>query len=151
MKISEFFKVLDTSSEDKQVVFKTPDGKFIPFHYHVTEPAIINKKFRDCGGVERNENYASIQLWVASDYDHRINTGKLRKIVLSTITEIEKDYDLIVEYETDSLASYNIEKLEFVGGNFVFSLGKRKADCLAPDKCGIQPEVKKPCCQGKCS
>ena len=47
MKVRSFFKNLDTVSEDNKVAFKTPDGKFVPFHFHVTEAATINKKFRD--------------------------------------------------------------------------------------------------------
>jgi|LakMenE01Jun11ns_1017448.scaffolds.fasta_scaffold9953239_2 hypothetical protein len=150
MKVSSFFKNLDTVSEDNKVAFKTPDGKFIPFHFHVTEAATINKKFRDCGGVERNENYASIQLWVANDFDHRINAGKIRKIILSTLIENEMDMDLVVEYETDTLSTYNIDSVEIIKNTLVYSLIKKKTECLAPDKCGITAP-KKPCCGGnKC-
>lgn len=148
MKVSSFFKNLDTVSEDKQVVFKTPDGKFIPFHFHVTEAATVNKKFRDCGGVERNETFASIQLWVANDFEHRITAGKIRKIILSTLIENEVDMDLVVEYETDTLSTYNIDSVEIVKNTLVYSLIKKKTECLAPDKCGITAP-KKPCCGGK--
>ena len=150
MKVSSFFKNLDTVSEDKQVVFKTPDGKFIPFHFHVTEAATVNKKFRDCGGVERNETFASIQLWVANDFEHRINAGKIRKIILSTLIENEVDMDLVVEYETDTLSTYNIDYVEIVNNTLVYSLIKKKTDCLAPDKCGVTAP-KKQCCGGKCN
>ena len=150
MKISEFFKHLDAVPENKLVVFKTPDDKFIPFHYHVTEVGINNKKFKDCGGNARDISYASIQLWVANDFDHRINAGKLRSILINTITEIEVDYDLLVEYETETLSLYNIDSLESVNGNFIFKLKKHKTDCLAPDKCGIKEE-RKSCCKGKCN
>jgi len=149
MKVSSFFKNIDTVSEDKQVVFKTPDGKFIPFHFHVTEAATINKKFKDCGGVERNETYASIQLWVANDFEHRINAGKIRKIILNTLIDNENDMDIVVEYETDTLSTYNIDSVEIVENTLVYSLIKKKADCLAPDKCGIAAP-KKQCCGGKC-
>lgn len=150
MKVSSFFKNLDTVSEDKQVVFKTPDGKFIPFHFHVTEAATVNKKFRDCGGVERNETFASIQLWVANDFEHRINAGKIRKIILSTLIENEVDMDIVVEYETDTLSTYNIDSVEIVNNTLVYSLIKKKTDCLAPDKCGVTAP-KKQCCGGKCN
>ena len=149
MKVSSFFKNLDNVSEDKQVVFKTPDGKFVPFHFHVTEAATINKKFKDCGGVERNETYASIQLWVANDFEHRINAGKIRKIILNTLIDNENDMDIVVEYETDTLSIYNIDSVEIVENTLVYSLLKKKADCLAPDKCGITAP-KKQFCGGKC-
>jgi len=150
MKVSSFFKNLDTVSEDNKVAFKTPDGKFVPFHFHVTEAATINKKFRDCGGVERNETFASIQLWVANDFEHRISAGKIRKIILSTLIENEMDMDLVVEYETDTLSTYNIDSVEIIKNTLVYNLIKKKTECLAPDKCGITAP-KKPCCGGnKC-
>jgi hypothetical protein len=150
MKVSSFFKNLEIVSEDRQVIFKTPDGKFIPFHFHVTEAATVNKKFRDCGGVERNETYASIQLWAANDFEHRINAGKIRKIMLNTLLENENDMDLLVEYETDTLATYNIDSVEIIKNALVCNLVKKKTDCLAPDKCGITAP-KKQCCGGKCN
>jgi hypothetical protein len=149
MKVSSFFKNLDTVSEDKQIVFKTPDGKFIPFHFHVTEAATVSKKFRDCGGVERSETYASIQLWVTNDFEHRINAGKIRKIILETLIKNESDMDLVVEYETDTLATYNIDSVEIIKNTLVYNLIKKKTECLAPDKCGITAP-KKACCGGKC-
>jgi hypothetical protein len=83
MKISQVFKLLDSIADDYSIIFKTPDCKLLPLHFHVTEAASVQKKFVDCGGVEREESYASIQLWTADDYDHRITTGKLRKIILN--------------------------------------------------------------------
>ena len=149
MKVSSFFKNLDSVAEDFSVVFKTPDYKFIPFHFHVTEVATVHKKFRDCGNNYREDAYASIQIWIANDYDHRLTAGKLRKILLNTLLENEQDLDLIVESENDTVSLYNIESSEFVGKSIVFQLSKRKTECLAPDKCGVVAETVA-CCSTSC-
>ena len=47
MKVSSFFKNLDSVSENYGVAFKTPDQKFVPLHFHVTEAATIQKKFKE--------------------------------------------------------------------------------------------------------
>lgn len=150
MKVSQFFKSLDAISDDCNVIFKSPDCKLLPLHFHVTEAATINKKFVDCGGVEREESYASIQIWTADDYNHRITTGKLRKIILNNLVQTDIDMDLLVEYDGDSLTIFTVEKYEVIGTTILYSLGKKKTQCLAPNQCGVQ-EVKKPCCKGNCN
>ena len=149
MKVSSFFKNLDSIGEDFGVAFKTPDGKFVPFHFHVTEAASIFKKYKDCGGNSREENYASIQLWVANDYEHRLKAGKLRKIILDTLIENEQDVDIVVEYENDTISVYNIDCVKISANTLIFELCKRKTDCLAPDKCGVAAP-KNPCCGTGC-
>ena len=150
MKVSSFFKNLDSVSEHYGVAFKTPDQKFVPLHFHVTEAATIQKKFKDCGGNAREDNYASIQLWVANDYDHRIKAGKLRSILLNTLLDSDQDLDLVAEYESETLGVYNIDSVSTCANTLVFQLAKRKTDCLAPDKCGIVSEVTSCCASGCC-
>lgn len=149
MKVSLFFKNLDSVGEEFGVVFKTPDFKFVPFHFHVTEAATVFKKFRDCGNNYREDVYASIQIWVANDYDHRLTAGKLRKILLNTLLENEQDLNLVVECESDTVSLYNIESSEVVGKSIVFQLSKRKTECLSPDKCGVVAETVA-CCSTSC-
>lgn len=151
MKVSQFFKTLDSISDDCNILFKSPDCKLLPLHFHVTEAASVHKKFVDCGGVEREEEYATIQLWIANDYNHRINTGKLRKIILNHLVQTDNDMDLLIEYDGDSLTTYTIESSELIGTTIVYLLGKKTAQCLAPDQCGVKEEPKKACCKGKCS
>lgn len=152
MKVSHFFKVLDSINDECNIIFKTPDCKLLPLHFHVTEAATINKKFVDCGGIEREESHASIQLWTNDDdYNHRITTGKLRKIILNHLVQTDNDMDILLECDENSLTTYTIENSEVIGSTVVFLLGKKVTQCLAPDKCGIKTEVKKPCCKGKCS
>lgn len=150
MKVSTFFKNLDSVGENHGVAFKTPDQKFVPFNFHVTEAATVKKQFRDCGNNYREDIYASIQLWVAHDYEHRLTAGKLRKILLNTLLENEQDLDLVVESENDTVALYNIESAEVVGKSIVFQLSKRRTACLAPDKCGVSTETVDCCSTGCC-
>ena len=35
--------------------FQTPDGNFVPPHFHITEVGMVKKHFIDCGGTERKE------------------------------------------------------------------------------------------------
>ena len=145
MKLSTFFKNLDSVAENYGIAFKTPDQKFIPLHFHVTEAATVFKKFKDCGGNSREDTFASIQLWVANDYEHRIKAGKLRSIILNSLLDNEQDIELVVEFESDTVGVYNIESVETCANTLIFQLGKRRTDCLAPDKCGIASESVK-CC-----
>jgi hypothetical protein len=150
MKISQVFKLLDSIADDYNIIFKTPDCKLLPLHFHVTEAASVQKKFVDCGGVEREESYASIQLWTADDYDHRITTGKLRKIILNNLIQTDNDMDLFVECDDNSLTTYTVESSEIAGKTIAFLLGKKTTQCLAPDKCGVKEAPKKSCCKGEC-
>jgi len=150
MKVSEFFKSLDSISDDCNILFKSPDCKLLPFHFHITEAATVNKKFVDCGGTEREENYASIQLWTANDYNHRITTGKLRKIILNHLLENNQDMEIFLECDETSLTTYTIESSEVIGTTIIYALGKKTTQCLAPDQCGVKETPKKSCCKGKC-
>jgi len=150
MKVSQFFKSLDAVSDDCNIIFKSPDCKLLPLHFHVTEAATVQKNFIDCGGTERSETYATIQLWTADDYNHRITTGKLRKIILNHLVQSDSDFDLLVENDGESLTTYTIESSELIGNTIVYLLGKKTAQCLAPDKCGVEETSKNTCCKGKC-
>ncbi len=152
MKVSEFFKSLDAISDNCNIIFKSPDCKLLPLHFHVTEAATVFKKFKDCGGIDREESYASIQLWTANDYNHRITTGKLRKIILNTLMENENDMEMLVEHEADTLSIYTVESYEVIGETILYLLGRKKTQCLAPDQCGVNKEVveKKCCKKGGC-
>ena len=60
---------------------KLPDGSYVPPHFHLNEVGLITKHFVDCGGIERQEKTASLQLCVADDYSHRLTPKKFLKIV----------------------------------------------------------------------
>lgn len=134
MKLSEVKSALEFITEIK---FELPDGSFVPSHFHVTEIGEVNKKFIDCGGVMRNENSISFQLWEADDFDHRLAPGKLVDIISLSEAKLQlQDLNVEVEYQQNTIARFD---LTFNGHHFV--LKSKQTDCLAPDKCGI-PVVK---------
>ena len=134
MKLSEIKKTLSTLDN---VAFILPNGTYVPEHFHVTEVGLVTKNFIDCGGKVRKEKVVNFQLWDANDYEHRLKPNKL----LSIITLSEKalgieDYEIEVEYQTETIGKYD---LDFNGKDF--TLINKKTACLAEDQCGI-PETK---------
>ena len=78
MKLSELKTAL-TSMSDLSILL--PDGKKVPSHFHVTELGKSSKHFIDCGGTERFEEKANLQLWSSIDLHHRLKAEKLVKII----------------------------------------------------------------------
>ena len=129
MKLSEIKTILPTLND---VVFQTPDGSFVPEHFHITEIGSIQKHFIDCGGTIRNEQLISLQLWNANDHDHRLKPEKLLKIINLSEEKLGiEDHEVEVEYQSDTIGKYG---LEFNGKNFV--LTAKRTNCLASDSCG---------------
>ena len=58
-----------------------PDRSFVPVHYHITEVGRVQKDFIDCGGTVRSTQACVLQVWVADDVDHRLETTKLAAIM----------------------------------------------------------------------
>ena len=78
MRLSSFKTALN---ELDNLKFQLPDGQFVPAHFHITEVGKIERNFIDCGGVLRQENKLNLQLWVASDYDHRLESNDVLNIL----------------------------------------------------------------------
>lgn len=136
MKLSDIKTILPTL---ENVEFQTPDGSFVPEHFHVTEVGNIQKHFIDCGGTIRKESVVNFQLWNANDYDHRLKPGKLLRIIELSEQKLGiEDNEIEVEYQGETVGKYN---LEFNGKHFVL-LPKTTA-CLASDSCGIPAEKSK--------
>lgn len=130
MKISEFKHQLESAS---QLIFEQPNGQVVPLHFHITEMGLSSKHFVDCGGTVRTEQNASLQIWVADDYEHRLSPEKLLGIIEKTAPLLRgKDPEVEIEYETDTIGRYG---LSFQGGKFV--LQPKHTDCLAKEKCGV--------------
>jgi len=124
----------------KSLTIQLPDQSFIPFHFHITEIGVIKKTFIDCGGVFRTDGAINFQIWVADDINHRLDPQKLLNIIDLAENEFQlNDEDIEVEYQTDTLGKYS---LDHNGTNLL--LLPKKANCLAPDKCGVSS--KKSCC-----
>jgi hypothetical protein len=133
MKLSEIKELLKSL---EIVQFQLPDTTFVPIHFHVTEIGEITKKFIDCGGTVREEKAINFQLWEANDFDHRLAPQKLIKIIeLSERTLGLGDYEIEVEYQSDTIGKYT---LAFNGKHFL--LEAKSTNCLAQDNCGVPPE-----------
>ena len=138
MKLNEFKQQL--ANVDK-LAFHLPFGEVVPSHFHITEVGLTTKKFIDCGGQVRETKFANFQIWTAEDTDHRLLPEKLLTIVEiaeGNIPEI-KDLEIEVEYQVETVGKYSLE-LEKSGS---FVLKNKKTDCLAKDKCGIEPQLVK--------
>ena len=115
-----------------------PDKSFIPTHYHITEVGRLQKDFIDCGGTVRSLTSCLLQIWVANDTEHRLETTKL-----ATIMQIAKpllksdDLPVEVEYEEDVVSQYPVASAEITPAGVLFYLGTKHTACLAPEKCGV--------------
>ena len=63
------------------IFFKLPNETIVPPYFHITEIGRVTKNFIDCGGVLRKEEKASVQLWTANDFEHRLSPEKLINII----------------------------------------------------------------------
>ena len=80
MKLSTFQRAL-AQYREHDLAFVLPGGKSVPSHAHVTEVGRTEKSFVDCGGKRREQVFASLQIWVADDTEHRLPAGKLAAIM----------------------------------------------------------------------
>ena len=133
MLISAFKQTL---SELDTLKFQLPNGEFVPAHFHITEVGNITRNFIDCGGVQRQENKLNLQLWVASDKDHRLKPTNLLNILQLAEKQLgNSNIEVEVEYQQSTIGRY---KLAFNGA--VFQLINTQTACLAPNQCGIPQE-----------
>ena len=133
MRLSNFINALDKLEVLK---FQLPNGEFVPAHFHITEVGNINRNYIDCGGILRQEKKISLQLWVASDTEHRLKTDNLLKILQLAEKQLGfSNIEIEVEYQQDTVGRY---ELAFDG--VIFQLINTQTACLAPDQCGIPKE-----------
>ncbi|MCC6838300.1 MAG: DUF6428 family protein [Bacteroidia bacterium] len=136
MKLSEFKKALSVLPS---IGFIHEDGSLLAPHFHITEMGITTKKYIDCGGTLREENFVNFQLWEANDFEHRLHPEKLLKIIeQSEKTVVITDEEVEVEYQTDTIGRYG---LSFNGKYFM--LIPKRTNCLAIDKCGTNSKKAK--------
>lgn len=130
MKISDLKKELTTVD---QLHFYLPDGKAIAAHFHITEIGVVTKNFIDCGGKVREEKSASLQLWEANDFDHRLSTEKLSGIISLAESKLGmEDLEIEVEYQAGTIGKFG---MEFKDGKFL--LTNKQTACLALEDCGL--------------
>jgi hypothetical protein len=137
MTVKEFCRVL-SGHPGVKMHWMLPDKSFVPAHYHITEVGRVRKDFIDCGGTVRSTASCVLQVWVANDVDHRLETDKLATImrVAGPLLESE-DLPVEVEYEDTVISQYPIGGMEVTPSGLLFYLGTKHTACLAPEKCKV--------------
>ena len=139
MTLDTFLKVL---SENPALALHLmlPDGAFIPAHFHGTEVGRVQKDFIDCGGTVRSATSCVLQVWVADDRDHRLETTKLAGILRLAAPVLKApDLPVEVEYEDGRVSQFPVSAAEVTPSGVLFHLGSKHTACLAPDRCGVGP------------
>ena len=139
--------------ENSPINIILPSGSTVPEHFHITEVGKVHKTFVDCGGSKRESVTCLMQIWTATDTDHRLNTTKLEKI-LSFAKEILGNEDMPVEFEygDELVVQYKLEDVVMASDvtidtvGLLFVLGAKETQCLAPDKCGVSSCCPTGCC-----
>jgi hypothetical protein len=115
-----------------------PSGEFVPDHFHITEVGRVHKQFIDCGGTCRESLSCVLQVWVANDTGHRLNSTKLSQIMKVAAGLMNDDMPVMVEYGSDTVANYPLGDVEVTPKGLLLVLGSKPTACLAPDKCGVE-------------
>ena len=137
MTTREFRQALEAHSGVK-MHWMLPDKSFVPAHYHITEIGKVQKDFIDCGGTVRSTQACLLQVWVAEDVDHRLETTKLASIMRIAEPLLGSDeLPVEVEYEDGVISQYPIGGMEVTPAGLLFYLGTKHTACLAPEKCGV--------------
>jgi len=135
------------SCPDSGLHIMLPDRSFVPAHFHVTEVALVRKDFVDCGGTRRSTASCTLQIWVADDVDHRLNSSKLLKILELAQPVLGTDELAVeLEYETSVTAVYPLSAVEQAPSGLLFSLALKHTACLAPELCLPQLPDSGGCC-----
>lgn len=146
MNVQQLHSVLEKNSE-ASLRFQLPSGDFIPDHFHVTEVGRVDKDFIDCGGTRRRATTCLLQTWTANDVDHRLESGKLAKILKLAEPVLQSvELPVEIEYGPDVAAQYHLSDVEVGSCTLTFVLVGKQTDCLAKDKCGISECNSSGCC-----
>ena len=136
------FKEMLQANANAPLQIMLPSGEFVPTHFHITEIGRVHKMFVDCGGTSRETMTCVLQVWVANDIHHRLDSTKLSKI-FDFSKFISDDLPLEIEYQTESVSVYPVGDVEVTPSGLLIVLGVKNTECLAPDKCGVGE-----CCKG---
>jgi len=144
MNLPKFLELLQ-AHPNKGITLALPDGTTAPAHFHITEVGHLTRSFLDCGGKKHRLETCLLQIWVAQDYNHRIQAGKLAKIV-TLASDLFTDLNVPVEFEHEApiLTQLPIESFEVESGTLVFKLTNKATDCLAKDLCLPKPDFSLP-------
>jgi hypothetical protein len=137
MTVKEFCRTLE-ENPDVKMHWLLPDRSFVPSHYHITEVGRVQKDFIDCGGTVRSTSACLLQIWVANDVEHRLDTTKLSSIMrIAEPVLLAEDLPVEVEFEDGKVSQYPIGGMEITPAGVLFYLGTKHTACLAPEKCGV--------------
>ena len=137
MNVNEVQNLLAAHPGEK-MHFMLPDKSFVPAHFHITEVGRVQKDFIDCGGTVRSATTCLVQVWVAHDVDHRLETTKLAKIIEIAQPLLGSDQlPVEIEYEGEAISQYPLGGAESTPAGLLFYLGSKHTACLAPEKCGV--------------
>ena len=137
MQLSQLIEQLK-QHPDAGLAFVLPDGSAVAQHFHVTEVGRVRKDFIDCGGTVRSTDTCVLQVWVANDVEHRLEAGKLGKIIpLAKAFLKEDDLPVEIEYDVGVITQFAIESFDANDEVITFKLAGKHTACLAPDQCGI--------------
>lgn len=145
MKLIDLLTLLK-NNPDRSIEIVLPTSEMIPAHFHITEVGHVQKRFVDCGGTLRENSSCVLQVWVANDLEHRLDTTKLSKIIDKGIELFEDDQIPVeIEYERGVISQYPLERIDVGDKGIVFALASKHTACLAPDKCRIDLNVVSAC------
>ena len=137
MTVKEFRRALD-DNPGVTMHWMLPDKSFVPVHYHITEVGRVRKDFIDCGGTIRSTTACVLQMWVANDADHRLESTKLATILrVAAPLLASDDLPVEVEYEEGVISQYPLGGVEVTPAGLLFYLGMKHTACLAPEKCKV--------------
>ena len=140
MTVSEL-KAQLTEHPDQALTILLPEGEKVPPHFHVTEVAFCKKDFIDCGGTVRHEGKCLLQVWVAKDYDHRVNSTTLAKILEHGAPVLPTQaLPIEIEYCMPGLTYLTLDKITTESDGLHLHLSHKVTDCLAKDVCGVTPD-----------
>lgn len=146
MNVQQLTDLLEANSESS-LRFLLPTSEFIPRHFHITEVGRVEKNFIDCGGTKRQALSCLLQVWTASDVEHRLEAGKLAKILkLAAPLLGSADLPVEVEYGVSVAAQYQLADVQVTENELRFLLVGKQTDCLAKDQCGVDQCGGPACC-----
>jgi aquaporin Z len=137
MNVQKFNQLL-ASNPSAALSIMLPNGEFVPDHFHITEVGRAHKQFIDCGGTRRETLTALLQVWVANDADHRLDSTKLSQIMKVGAGFLKDDMPLVVEYGSETVANYPLGDVEVTPKGLLLVLGNKPTACLAMEKCGVE-------------
>jgi hypothetical protein len=149
MILKDLLQILE-DNKDLPIWIYLPLELLLPSHFHITEVGRVHKTFIDCGGTKRESTSCVLQIWVANDKDHRLDSSKLLKILKLAEPIVGSELPVEMEYGENAVSQYTLKCVEVLPKGLTFTLSAKKADCLAPDKCGVKMPLQQCCSSGCC-